>query len=121
MKKIIVLLVSVFAMNTFNAFATNNETTVATQTDSNFYTCHFSLTHYSGTIINNRGYTTEFFKVQLNCPQKQDVYATVYLYIDGRAIASTLVKISAGMTESRDTLFSTSKEYVGKEYTLRVQ
>ena len=36
MKKIIVLLVSVFAINTFNAFATNNKTTVETQTESDF-------------------------------------------------------------------------------------
>ena len=122
MKKIIVLLVSVFAINTFNAFATNNKTTVETQTESNFYTCHFSLNHYSGTISN--GYTyghTADIKVQLNCPQEKDVYATVYVYIDGKCVVSELFKIAAGNTTSESSKINVSTDYRGKEYTLKVQ
>ena len=117
MKKIIVLLASVFAINTFNAFATNNKTTVETQTESNFYTCHFSLNHYSGTTDSSS--RALGIKVQLNCPQEKDVYATVYVYIDGKCVASKLVKIKAGNTESDATFIDTGHRH--REYTLKVQ
>ena len=122
MKKIIVLLVSVFAINTFNAFATNNKTTVETQTESDFYTCHFSLNHYSGTTYSstcNCSGCTESVTVQLNCPQEKDVYATVYVYIDGKCVASKLYKISAGETESNSSKIKTG--HYSKEYTLEVK
>ena len=119
MKKFIVLLVSVFAMSSFNAFATNNEVTVATQSESNFYTCKFSLDHYTGctNVYGNSG----SFCVRLNCPQQQDVYATVYIYIDGKRIASKVVKIKAGDTESSSDYFSLPQFYSNKDYTLKVE
>ncbi len=117
MKKIIVLLASVFAINTFNAFATNNKTTVETQTESDFYTCHFSLNHYSGTTYMDG--QTNSIRVRLNCPQEKDVYATVYVYIDGECVASQLFEIKAGKTESTSTTITT--DYSGKKYTLKVQ
>ncbi|MBR3677684.1 MAG: hypothetical protein IKM65_02240 [Bacteroidaceae bacterium] len=117
MKKIIVLLVSVFAINTFNAFATNNKTTVETQTESDFYTCHFSLNHYSGTTHSDGD--TNKVTVRLNCPQEKDVYATVYVYIDGECVVSKLFKIAAGKTESDSLNIST--DYRGAKYTLKVQ
>ena len=123
MKKIIVLLVSVFAINTFNAFATNNKTTVEAQTESDFYTCHFSLNHYSGTTHNGTSYNirgcTKPITVRLNCPQEKDVYATVYVYIDGKCVTSKLFKIAAGKTESDSSSISTG--HYSKEYTLEVK
>ena len=118
MKKFIILLVSVFAMSSFNAFATNNEATTSTQSDNSFYTCQFSLSHYSGKVFG--GKSTEYFKVLLNCPQEKDVYATVVAYVDGKRVASKVVKIKAGQTESYSTNISFSTYYSGKEYTLEV-
>lgn len=117
MKNFIILLVSVFAMSSFNAFATNNEATTSTQSDS-FYTCQFSLSHYSGKVIG--GESTAYFKVLLNCPQEKDVYATVVAYVDGKRVASKVVKIKAGQTESDSTNISFSAYYFEKEYTLEV-
>ena len=118
MKKILVLLVAVFAMGTFNVFATNNETTTSTQAeaDNSFYTCQFSLNHYSGTVSNS---STKNVVVYLNCPQKEDVTATVYVYVDGKRVASKLFTIKAGKKESGPaTIFLGG--YSGKEYTLEV-
>lgn len=119
MKKIFLLLASIFAMNTFSAFATNNEVTVATQSESNFYTCKFSLNHYTG-CTNDYGNSGSFW-VKLNCPQQQDVYATVYIYIGGKRIASKVVKIKAGYTESSADYFSLPQIYGNKDYTLKVE
>ncbi len=122
MKKIIILLVSVFAMNTFSTFATNNATAVATQTDSNWHTCQFSLSSYSGVIRfnENDGYCTQDFQVLLNCPQQSDISATVYLNIDGECVASKVVTIKAGKTASILVRIKVDNRYSGKEYTLKV-
>ena len=104
-------------MSSFNAFATNNEATTSTQSDNSFYTCQFSLSHYSGTVKNQ---STEPFTVRLNCPQEKDVYATVFAYIDGKRVASKVVKIEAGQTESNSTSIRFTTNYYGKEYTLEV-
>ena len=119
MKKILVLLVAVFAMGTFNVFATNNETTTSTQAeaDNSFYTCQFSLNHYSGTVSN--GSTNRRVVVYLNCPQKEDVTATVYVYVDGKRVASQLFTIKAGKKESTGAYIRVYG-YSGKEYTLEV-
>jgi len=117
MKKIIVLLVLVFAMSSFNAFATNNETTTSTQSDSNWRTCQFSLSSYTGTIS---GSETLRFKVLLNCPQESDISATVYVHIDGECVASDVVTIKAGNTESSTVWISVRSVYEGKKYTLTV-
>ncbi len=117
MKKIIVLFVAVFAISTFNAFATNNETTMATQSENSWNTCQFSLSHYTGVIVK---YKTEQFSVQLNCPQQADVYATVFVVIDGRRVASMVIKIRAGKTESGLNNI-TCPDYEGKNYTLEVE
>ncbi len=117
MKKTIVLFAAVFAISTFNAFATNNETTMATQSENSWNTCQFSLSHYTGVISENQ---TDLFYVRLNCPQQADVYATVFVVIDGRRVASEVVKISAGKTESnRAHIVCTG--YNGKNYTLEVE
>ena len=122
MKKIIVLLVSVFAINTFNAFATNNKTTVETQTESNWHTCQFSLSRYSGTIKDYEyiGTNTENFEVLLNCPQESDISATVYVFIDDECVASKVVTIKAGETSSKAVKIKVDYRYKGKEYTLKV-
>ena len=117
MKKIIVLFVAVFAISTFNAFATNNETTMATQSENSWNTCQFSLSRYTGVITDNE---TDIFYVRLNCPQQADVYATVFVVIDGRRVASEVIKISAGKTESVRAAIVCSG-YSGKNYTLEVE
>ena len=117
MKKIIVLFVTVFAISTFNAFATNNETTMATQSENSWNTCQFSLSRYTGVITDNE---TDIFYVRLNCPQQADVYATVFVVIDGRRVASKVIKISAGQTES-DRAAIVCSGYSGKNYTLEVE
>ena len=117
MKKIIVLLVLVFAMSSFNAFATNNETTTSTQSDSNWRTCQFSLSSYTGTI--SRNHETSSFRVLLNCPQESDISATVYVHIDGECVASRVVTIKAGQTNSPDVRIKVNG-YYQKKYTLTV-
>ena len=119
MKKILVLLVAVFAMGTFNVFATNNETTTSTQAeaDNSFYTCQFSLNHYSGGVWNS--YTNNVV-VYLNCPQKEDVTATVYVYVDGKRVASALFTIKAGEKASKESSIFVGREYNDKKYTLEV-
>lgn len=117
MKKIIVLFVAVFAISTFNAFATNNETTMATQSENSWNTCQFSLSCYTGVISKNQ---TDIFLVQLNCPQQSNVYATVFVVIDGRRVASKVVKISAGETQS-EACYIACSGYNGKNYTLEVE
>ena len=126
MKKIIVLLVSVFAMDTFSAFAANNETTTNTLYGSNFYTCQFSLNHYRG-VVSGGGYT-EGIVVQLNCPQEKDVSATVFVNVDGNRVASKVFTVKAGETSSWNHRGGSSSQpikvgerYKGKEYTLDVQ
>ncbi|MDE6634969.1 MAG: hypothetical protein K2J96_06925 [Bacteroidaceae bacterium] len=84
--------------------------------------CQFSLSHYGGTTnaVGKLGYT-EKFKVLLNCPVKEtDVYATVYVNIDNSEVASAVVKIPAGKTESIETEIQVGNGYGGKRYTLRV-
>ena len=123
MKKIIVLLVLVFAMSSFNAFATNNETTTSTQSDSNWRTCQFSLSSYTGTTVSYSGMAgcyTNSFRVLLNCPQESDISATVYVYINGECVASRVVTISAGKTNSPDVEIQLNKEYNHMKYTLTV-
>jgi hypothetical protein len=120
MKKFIVLLVSVFAMSSFNAFATNNETKTSTQSDSNWYTCQFSLDHYTGTTFGRPPRTNEV-RVLLNCPQQNDVTATVFVYIDGKRVASKLFTISAGNKESGSSVIILSSAYSDVEYTLDVK
>lgn len=117
MKKIIVLFVTVFAISTFNAFATNNETTMATQSENSWNTCQFSLSRYTGVISDDE---TDLFYVRLNCPQQADVYATVFVVIDGRRVASTVIKISAGKTENGPNDIK-CPGYNGKNYTLEVE
>lgn len=121
MKKIIVLFATVLAMNTSNVFAANDETVITTtnttQSESDFYTCQFSLNHYRGKI---HGGSTNPIKVKLNCPQEKDVSATVFVYIDGNRVASDIFTVEAGKTESRATNhhISVGGIYDGKDYVL---
>ncbi len=119
MKKIIVLFVTVFAISTFNAFAINNETTMATQSENSWNTCQFSLSSYTGVISDEN--KTDTFCVRLNCPQQADVYATVFVVIDGRRVASKVIKISAGETQSSIYYTIECSGYSGKNYTLEVE
>lgn len=119
MKKFMFLaIVAMFA--TMNVFAenevVNNETT--TTISSEDFTCKFSLNHYSGT-VNCYGDTAKHW-VYLNCPQDEDIYATVYVYIDGERVASEVFKIEAGSTESGSSSIFVGRSYSDKKYTLDV-
>lgn len=124
MKKIIVLFATVLAMNTSNVFAANDETVITTtttnttQSESDFYTCQFSLNHYRGEILN--GGKTSPIKVKLNCPQEKDVSATVFVYIDGNRVASDIFTVKAGETESSASNHAITVRhiYIGKDYVL---
>ena len=113
----ILAIVAVFAtMNVFadNEVVNNDKKTVISNDD---FTCQFSLNRYSGTVTN--GYTASH-SVYLNCPQDEDVYATVYVYIDGECVASKVYKIKAGSTESSSECISVGSSYSEKKYTLKV-
>ena len=119
MKKFMLLaIVAMFAtMNVFadNEVVNNDKKTVVSNDD---FTCQFSLDRYSGT-IDGLGSTNTHY-VYLNCPQDEDVYATVYIYIDGECFGSKVCRIKAGCTESGKVSFSVSPAYKGKTYTLKV-
>lgn len=81
--------------------------------------CQFSLSSYTGTVESN-GYTKEF-TVGLSCPQQTDVNATVVAYVDGDIIASKVVTVKAGKTQSDGVTIYVGWEYKGKKYKLGVQ
>lgn len=119
MKKILILLISVFVLGAYNVYATNNEKASSSETE-NPQVCKFSLSHYTGT-INSSGQTSKF-AVLLSCVQAEDVAATVDLYIEGELIASMVVNIEKGSRKSNiDYMFVIDNEYSGKKYTLRVE
>ena len=119
MKKFMLLaIVAMFAtMNVFadNEVVNNDKKTVISNDD---FTCQFSLNKYSGT-VNRYGNTAEHM-VYLNCPKDEDVYATVYVYIDGECVASEVYKIEAGSTKSSTAGIYVGSSYSGKKYTLKV-
>ena len=111
-------IVAMFAtMNVFadNEVVNNDKKTVISNDD---FTCQFSLNKYSGTVDGSGN--TEGHMVYLNCPQDEDVYATVYVYIDGECVASGVFNIGAGYTKSGSMDISVGRSYSGKKYTLKV-
>lgn len=120
MKKIICLLVSAFALCTFNVYATNPEEPVEAKENNSPVTCEFSLNHYTGTITDGK---TRNIKVQLNCVQTENVTATVYVYIDNERIASQLFTISKGkmISPGDGQYISVGSIYNGKKYKLDVR
>ncbi len=120
MKKILVLLVSVFAMFAYDAVASNNENTTSPQTENSPQVCQFSLSHYTGTLSFRDAYTDIFF-VRLNCAQTEDVCATVFVYVEGECVASQVVCISAGKTSSKVAQIDCPNEFEEKKYTLKVE
>ena len=111
-------IVAVFAtMNVFadNEAVNNDKKTVISNDD---FTCQFSLNKYSGAVT-DKGNTEEHW-VYLNCPQDEDVYATVYVYIDGECVASSVYKIEAGNTQSSGEIIHIGNSYSRKNYTLKV-
>lgn len=112
MKKILFLVAAVFTLCASYVFATNSESQTTTS-----QVCQFSLNHYTGTI--SSGYTSSIV-VRLNCPQENDVCATVFVYIDGEVVASDIFEISAGKKESGSYKILVPSGYAGKRYTLKV-
>ena len=80
--------------------------------------CQFSLSKYTGTISSG---CTQSFTVGLSCPQEADTYATVVVFIDGKHIASDVVKIPAGETRSRSVQINVGSSYDNQTYELVVQ
>jgi len=80
--------------------------------------CQFSLSSYTGTIQNGNTYA---LTVGLSCPQQSDVYATVVVHIDGKLVASEVVKVPAGNTRSASFQINVGSPYNGKTYELGVQ
>lgn len=116
MKKILFLVAAVFTLCASYVFATNSESQTTTS-----QVCQFSLNHYTGTIKegHHEGYTSGIV-VRLNCPQENDVCATVFVYIDGEVVASDIFEISAGSKDSFSKTIEVPSEYAGKRYTLKV-
>lgn len=81
--------------------------------------CQFSLSKYTGTI--NGGYTGSF-RVRVSCPSKDDTLrATVGVFIDRELIASEVVEIRSGKTESGDININVGDDYNGKKFNLAVE
>lgn len=118
MKKIIILLVTVFALSAYNTFATNNEKPTSSQTNE-IPKCEFTLNHYTG-IIGNGSWTNKV-TVQLNCPQDKDVSANVFVYVNKELVASKIYTISAGEKTSEASSIEVPSEYKGMKYTLEVR
>lgn len=120
MKKIIILLVSAFALCASNVYATNSEKPAMSQVVSSPEKCEFSLDKYVGTVKDG---CTAAIVVGLNCAQPKDVSATVYVYIDNDLVASKIFTIEKGMTYSGTvgSKIALEEEYNGKKYTLKVR
>lgn len=123
MKKIIILLVSVFALSAYNTFATNNEKPTSSQTNE-IPKCEFTLDHYTGKLsgvgLSSQVYTSDI-TVQLNCPQEKEVSANVFVYVNKELVASKIYTISAGEKASVASRIPVPSEYDGMKYTLEVR
>jgi len=117
MKKIIILLVTVFALSAYNTFATNNEKPTSSQANE-IPKCEFTLNHYTGIISSN---STNKVTVQLNCPLDKDVSANVFVYVNKELVASKIYTISAGEKASGASSIAVPSEYEGMKYTLEVR
>lgn len=117
MKKILILLVSVFALSVYNVFATSSDNPTSPQ-ENNPQKCQFSLDHYTGK-INNGG--TNLIIVSLSCPQGTEVSATVFVSVDGERIASQVYTIAAGEKKSDASGIAVPNGYSGMKYTLYVE
>ena len=122
MKNLIVLLVSVFTLSTYHASATNNEEPTLLYLADTPQKCQFSLSHYTETFFEGaRQCFTQKFEVSLSCPVDKEVSATVFVYVEGELVASTVVSIPAGKKSSNPTSIPVSLDYAGKKYKLTVE
>lgn len=112
-----ILFYAVCLITAFSAsFAAQTSDYTTDSPSKDFQVCQFSLSRYSGTLSSNG---TDEFTVGLSCPQDNVVYATVKVKVDDKVVASKVVKIEAGTTESGTAKISVSG-YSGKPYTLEV-
>lgn len=117
MKKILILLVSVFALSVYNVFATSSDNPTSPQ-ENNPQKCQFSLDHYTGEIFQDE---TQDITVSLSCPLGTEVSATVFVSVDGERIASQVYTIAAGKKKSEKSKISVPAGYRGMKYTLYVE
>ena len=121
MKKIIILLASVFALCAYNISATNNEKPTSSQTNE-IPKCEFTLNHYTGTLSSGgSSVSTNIVIAQLNCPQEKEVSANVFVYVNKELVASKIYTISAGEKASEGSCILVPGEYSGMKYTLEVR
>ena len=103
---------------TSNVFATNKKETNSTKTE-NPQVCQFSLDHYTGTISDKK---TNNVQVRLSCPQKEEVKATVFVYINNELVVSELFTIDANSDRSEYKRIAVPSEYKnGDKYKLTVE
>lgn len=124
MKKILFLMVTAVVMCSSFVLATESKDINSPSFEQIPEKCEFSLNHYSGTIYsanNGLGASTGGIKVYLNTPQDKDVYATVYVKIDGKTIASKLFLIRKGLTTSSLDLVGVDKKFIDMRYELEVR
>lgn len=119
MKKIIILLVTVFALSAYNTFATNNAKPTSSQTNE-IPKCEFTLNHYTGEIFQHQ---TREVIVRLNCPQEKEVSANVFVYVNKELVASQVFTIPAGKKASEGSEIPVPQEpnHNGMKYTLEVR
>lgn len=118
MKKIIILLASVFVLCAYNISATNNEKPTSSQANE-IPKCEFTLDHYTGK-INSNSYTNNV-TVQLNCTQEKEVSANVFVYVNKELVASKVFTIPAGEKAATASSIYVPNEYIGMKYTLEVR
>lgn len=118
MKKIIMMAAAALLMAAPLAAENTPNTGMPSATENSPQVCQFSLSSYSGTI---NGGVTNPVTVGLSCPQQEDMYATVVVFIDNAHVASDVVKVPAGSTKSASFQIRVGSEYNGKSYRLVVQ
>lgn len=121
MKKL-ALIISFAIVGFSSCFASNSSVPEPISSNSeacnNPQVCQFSLNHYSGTVGGDG--KTDPVIVRLSCPQSSDVYASVGVFINGKLIASDVIKVPANSTHSAAKRIEVPNS-VGKEYELGVQ
>ena len=118
MKKIFVVILALLSMGAI-AYAGQQVIETPSVSSNSPQVCQFSLSSYTGKIDHNGD--TNSFKVGLSCPQQNDIYATVVVFINGEYIASKVVKVPAGCTESAVTDINVGRSYEGSQYKLAIQ
>ncbi|MDE5568963.1 MAG: hypothetical protein K2I89_08745 [Muribaculaceae bacterium] len=115
----LILVIIILLSSAFTISASDSVMESPTCDNNSPQVCQFSLSSYAGTVDNNGN--TSYFTVGLSCPQKEDTYATVVVFVNGEHAASTVVKVPAEKTSSQSVNIKVGQDYKGKAYKLVVQ